>query len=382
MHTNSVICLNKQALQNNIAFLKNHFEKNVILSSVVKGNAYGHGVKEFVVLANDCGINHFSVFDSEEAKIVKNELKNKASVLIMGFISDNDLEWAIENEVEFFVFDQKRLLSAVFFSKKANKKAKIHIEIETGMNRTGFHPTALPWVMEILKKEEKHLNFKGLCTHFAGAESMVNYERIQKQIVNFEEAYQKFLINDLKPEIKHTACSAASMIFPETRMDLVRIGIMQYGLWSSPEVMMHYLNSQKSKIDPLKRIISWKSEVMNTKVISAGEFIGYGNSFMATEKMKVAIIPIGYSHGYSRSLSNHGYVLIQGKRCTILGTVNMNMITVDVTNFDKINIGEEVVLIGSQGESTITIASFSEYSNQLNYEMLTRISKSIPRKII
>jgi alanine racemase len=120
---------------------------------------------------------------------------------------------------------------------------------------------------------------------------------------------------------------------------------------------------------------------MSVKRVKSGEFIGYGTSFMAKENMKIATIPLGYSHGYSRSLSNHGRVLINGKRCIVIGTVNMNMITVDVSQIEHIKKGDEVVLIGKQQNLTITVSSFSDFSNQLNYELLTRISKTIPRKI-
>jgi alanine racemase len=171
-------------------------------------------------------------------------------------------------------------------------------------------------------------------------------------------------------------------MFPETRMDMIRVGIMQYGLWPNNETFVHYLNSRKIKKDPLHRIIAWKSEVMSIKKVNAGDYIGYGTSFMASEKMKIATIPVGYSHGYCRSLSNLGRVLINGKRCMVIGTVNMNMLTVNVTDLDKLKKGDEVVLIGNQEDVSISIASFSDYSNTLNYELLTRLDKHIPRKII
>lgn len=382
MHTNSVIELNPEAYQNNLSFLKKMYGKNIILSSVVKGNAYGHGIEEFVTMANKSGVSHFSVFDVAEAQLVKKQLPKKVTILIMGFVSDEVMEWVIENEIEFFVFEKKRLDTAVKISKKINKKAIIHIEVETGMNRTGFALNELNSLISLLQREQNHIEFKGLCTHFAGAESMSNYFRVKKQIEQFEKIYAYFCIKNLIPKMKHSACSAASIMFPETRMDMVRIGIMQYGLWPSPEVFASYISSKKKKIDPLKRVISWKSQVMSIKKINAGEFIGYGTSFMAKEKMKIATIPIGYAHGYSRSLSNKGRVIINQHRCMVVGTVNMNMMLVDVSDIPTIQIGDEVILIGSQEKIDVSVASFSENSNQLNYELLTRISKSIPRKIL
>lgn len=382
MHTNSSITLNQAAYKNNIDFLKKIFGKKVQFSSVVKGNAYGHGIKEFVTMAFDCGVNHFSVFDVEEAKLIKEALADKATIMVMGLVQDIDMEWVIANHVEFFVFDKLRLNQAVKTAKKLKISAKIHIEAETGMNRTGFEKKELAAVITTFKKEKEHLYLKGLCTHYAGAESIANYYRVEKQIKKFEEIYQYLCDNDLRPEIKHSACSAASIMFPETRMDLVRIGIMQYGLWSSPEVFVNHLSTVKNKIDPLKRVISWKSNVMSVKKVNIGDFIGYGTSFLAERNMKIAVIPIGYSHGYSRSLSNQGRVLINGQRCIVVGSVNMNMMTVDVTDVTAVKKDDEVVLIGSQDDVTVSVASFSDFSNQLNYELLTRIAKTIPRKIL
>jgi alanine racemase len=382
MQTNSIIELSSSAYQKNIDFLHKIFGKKVILSSVVKGNAYGHGIKELTAIAYQSGVRHFSVFDVEEAKRVKASLKDKITILVMGLVQDEDMQWVVENDVELFIFDKKRLLSVCRTAKKLHKKAIVHIEVETGMNRTGFEKNEMNSIITFLKKEKEHLVFKGLCTHYAGAESIANYYRVEKQIKRFEEIYQHLCSNELKPEILHSACSAASIMFPKTRMNLVRIGIMQYGLWPSPEVFVSYLNSKKIKTDPLIRVITWKSSVMSVKKVKIGNFIGYGNSFMARRNMKIAVIPIGYAHGYSRSLSNQGCVLIQGHRCMVVGSVNMNMITVDVTEIKTVKKDDEVVLIGNQKELSVTIASFSDYSNQLNYELLTRISKTIPRKII
>ena len=381
MHTNSIIELSETAYQKNVDFLKTTFGKKVIVSSVVKGNAYGHGIAEFTNMAYNCGINHFSVFDVQEAKAVKEVLEDKVTVMVMGLVNDEDMQWVIENNVEFFVFDKSRLNQAIKISKKINKKAILHIEVETGMNRTGFDKKVLNTVISIVKKEIQHLYLKGLCTHYAGAESVANYYRVDNQIKKFEEIYDLFCKNDLKPEMRHSACSAASIMFPQTRMDLVRIGIMQYGMWPSPEVFVTYLQAKKNKIDPLQRVISWKSKIMSVKNVKTGDFIGYGTSFMAKRNMKIAVVPIGYCHGYSRSLSNQGRVLIHGQRCTVVGSVNMNMMTVDVTDVDIAKKEDEVVLIGTQKTLAVSVASFSDFSNQLNYELLTRISTAIPRKI-
>jgi alanine racemase len=164
-------------------------------------------------------------------------------------------------------------------------------------------------------------------------------------------------------------------------MDLVRVGIMQYGLWSSKETFANYSAKQKTTVDPLKRVISWKSKIINIKEVNSGEFIGYGTTFMAEGKMKIALIPVGYSDGYSRSLSNQGRVLVNNKRASVIGIINMNSTMIDITQIPSVKIGDEVVLIGSQEEMSVSVASFRELSNLLNYELLTRIPSEIPRKI-
>ena len=144
---------------------------------------------------------------------------------------------------------------------------------------------------------------------------------------------------------------------------------------------MYFLAKNKDAIDPLKRVISWKSKIANIKEVRSGDFVGYGTTFMTEGNMKIALIPVGYSDGYSRSLSNQGRVLVNGIRASVVGIINMNSIMIDITLIPDVKIGDEVVLIGNQNEMDVSIASFSELSNLLNYELLTRIPSEIPRHI-
>jgi alanine racemase len=382
MFSTSVIELSKDSLKHNINFLKKEMGENVIISSVVKGNAYGHGIKEFVPMAEECGLNHFSVYSADEALEVFKHSKKNPKIMIMGMVEGDELEWAINKGVEFYVFDIDRIQQAVMYASRQKQKAKIHIEIETGMNRTGFSGEYLRKVFNIIRANQNVLSVEGICTHFAGAESIANYVRIQKQLKTFNKIYKWFVKNGITPKLRHTACSAAAMSYPKSRMDLVRIGIMQYGFWSSRETFIGYVNGQKEKLDPLKRVICWKSKVMSTKSVKTGEFIGYGTSYLAQRDMKIATIPVGYAHGFSRSLSNQGRVLINGYRVSVIGIVNMNLITVDITNIPETKKGDEAVLIGNQGDLSISVASFSELSNQPDYELLTRLNYNIPRTVV
>ena len=175
--------------------------------------------------------------------------------------------------------------------------------------------------------------------------------------------------------------SAASFIYPKARMDLVRIGIMLYGFWSSTEVFIRYFSNKPDQIDPLDRILSWKSQLMSIKEVKRGEFVSYGISYLAQTNIKTALIPIGYASGYSRSLSNKGRVLIRGQRCSVIGVVNMNMIIADITNVPDAEVGDEVVIIGKQNNLEIKVSAFSNISDQLDYEVLAHLSELIKRTV-
>ncbi|MBR9919335.1 MAG: alanine racemase [Bacteroidetes bacterium] len=382
MFSTSKIEISKSALANNLNFIRDLMGPNVQFSSVIKGNAYGHHIELFAPIAEQCGVDHFSVFSADEALRVLKVSNGVSTIMIMGQIDNQEIKWAIENDIEFFIFEPDRLEATLEIAKKTGRKAKVHLEVETGMNRTGFEPTEMPRVIELLQNNPDHLAFQGLCTHYAGAESIANYYRVKKQKITFSKLQKALKLEGLHPVYNHTACSAAAMRFPTTRMDMVRIGILQYGFFPSREVMVDYMTRAETKEIPLKRLISWKSKIMDVKHVKTGEFIGYGTSFLANRDMIVATVPVGYSHGFSRSLSNQGRVLVQGARVSVIGTVNMNMMTIDVTELESVKKGDEVVLIGKQGDLEISVSSFGEFSDQLNYELLTRLPNSIPREVV
>lgn len=379
MKISSYIEISKSAYRQNLELIHSMIGNECFFSSVVKGNAYGHGIEVFVPMAESCGVGHFSVFCAGEALKVKKVSNGRSAVVIMGMIDDAELDWAVTNGVEFFVFDVDRLKKAITIASRLKKKAKVHIEVETGLNRTGFDGLELPEVAVILKENQKNISTEGICTHLAGAESIANYLRIKKQIIQFNKLVKWFAEQNITFSHQHAACSAAMVNYPQTILDLVRVGIMQYGLWPSKETLVSYLSKMEGKTDPLKRIISWKSRVMAVKEVSTGEFVGYGNTFMAENNMKTAIVPVGYSDGYSRALSNQGWILIRGHRVNVIGMVNMNMLLADISHIPGVEKGDEVVLIGEQDKLTISVASFGELSNQLNYELLTRLPFDIPR---
>lgn len=382
MNQTSFIEISRSAYRHNIKYLKDKIGRGVRLTSVVKGNAYGHGVENIVPIAEGAKVNHFAVFSASEALDVFNVASPKSDIMIMGYINDDQLEWAIENGIEFYLFDIHRLQRAIELAKRIGKPARIHIEAETGFRRTGFEYNTIPQVVAIMKDNLDSIVFEGLCTHYAGAESITNHYRVMNQIHEYRKFLKYFARNGLKPNYRHTAGSAASLTYPQTTMDMVRMGIAQYGFWPSQETFIHQFKQNKAKDSDLKRVISWKSNVMAIKEVDPGDFVGYGTSYMANKRLKVAIIPVGYANGFSRSLSNTGRVLIRGKRVPVVGTVTMNTMSVNVTDLPNVQIGDEVVIIGKQKRMSISIASFCEMSDQLNYQLLARLPSNIPRIVV
>lgn len=381
----SWIEISRSALQNNLRYIHSIIGDRVQYSAVIKGNAYGHGIEEMIPMLEDAGVAHFSVFSAYEAWRAYKVKSDSSTLMVMGELDDEDaIEWAIAHQIEFFVFDFVRLEMAGQVAKRIGQKARVHIELETGMHRTGFDEKKLNTLSRFLKEHVSCIEVVGFTTHYAGAENIANHSRVNKQISKFQELAQKMARNRITPHHFHTACSAATINFPNTHMDMVRIGILMYGFWPSKEsFVLHIARKSKNRPnDPLKRVMSWKTRVMSTKKVKIGEFIGYGTSYLAERDMTIAAIPVGYSYGFSRSLSNYGNVLIHGKKVPVVGKVNMNMMLVDVSTLRGVRKYDEVVLIGDQGRVTNTVASFSEMSNLLNYELLTRLPRDIPRVVV
>lgn len=383
MPSTSQIEIIDEALKNNVDFVKSIInQEQTTISVVIKGNAYGHGVHIIVPALENLGINHFSVYSSPEA-LDAVKVKNKdTTIMIMGFVYPHDFEWIINENVEFYISEIDSLRNALEVSRKLNKNSNIHLDIETGMNRTGLNLRELKKVIQIIKTNKQWVTVKGVTSHFAGAESIANHFRIKKQFSTFKKRIKLLQNNNIEPEIKHIASSAATINYPEAKMDLIRTGILVYGYWPTEETLINYYHKFKTKENPLKRAIRWKSQVISIKNVKEGEFIGYGLSYQAQYDMRIMLVPVGYCNGYSRSLSNNGHVIVNGQRASVIGSVNMNMIICDITNNIDVHIGDEVLLIGKQDDAEISFASFAKMNNSLNYEILARLPQNIERKLI
>ncbi len=379
----SRIELSKSAMSKNLDFVRGIVGSHPEIALVVKANAYGHGVPQVISMAESAGIRLFATATSFEAQSVLEHKSKESRVMIMGILYDSDIPWAIENDIEFFVFDIERLRIVVKVAKEIGKPARVHLEVETGGNRTGLDLHDLPEAMKLLKSEAKHIEFVALCSHLAGAESLATHFRIRRQIDVFNEIRKRLAKSKFIPQKAHLASSAAALAMPETVLDLVRVGTAAYGIWPSMDIYnLHLAKVRKEKDDSLTRVFSWMTDVVHVKHVKRDEFVGYGTSYQASRNMTVAVIPIGYANGYPREMSNRGNVLIKGRSAPVVGVVNMNMFMVDVTNIPNVAVNDEVVLIGKQGRNVISLHSFSEFSSALNNEFVSRLPHVIPRTVV
>jgi len=380
----SIIELSREALERNLGYIRGRVGDGVRISSVIKANAYGHGIGTFLPMAEDCGIRHFSVFSTDEAeKAIQARTRPDTEIMVLGAVPDGAVEWLTDQEISFYLFEIGRMEEAKAAAARLGKPAKVHLQIETGMHRTGFEPHEFSHVISYLQEHERHIRVEGLCTHFAGAESIANHVRIQKQKGRFKDAIDHFQQHLGPVPHIHAASSAALFAYPETIYNMVRIGIAQYGLWPSREIYMLVKREENERSrDPLQRLIRWHSRIMSVKEVGEGEFVGYGTQHMTNRRERIATVPVGYSHGFGRNLTNAGYVLVRGERARVAGPVNMNMLTIDITDIEGVEKGDEVVIIGEQGDQEITLASFGELRNDLNYEVLTRLPERIPRRVV
>jgi len=380
MASTSILEIKCKAIESNVQFIRQLVGPDVIISAVIKGNAYGHGVEVAIPALEFSGVNHFAVYSSSEARDAYSVMDDSSTLMIMGFIFEEDLKWVIQHQIEFYISNLTTLKLAIQVAKKLDKPARIHIDVETGMNRTGLILKNLKKAIQIIKDNSEHLMLQGLTSHLAGAESIANHNRVKKQFSVFRKRRKLLHESGISPTLHHIASSAATISYPETRMDMVRTGILIYGYWPTKETFINYIHRRKDKSDPLNRALIWRTQVMLTKTVPEGEFIGYGLSYQAPGKMEIMVAPVGYCNGYSRSLSNNGHVLVKGQRAEVIGSVNMNMILCDISSIKgKVNVGDEVVLIGQQGDMEISFTSFADMNNSLNYEILARLPDNIER---
>jgi alanine racemase len=363
----TVCFIDLAALRWNLHQVKAKVGPTVKILSMVKANAYGHGAPAVAKALADQGGYAFGVATLEEAIELRQAGIHQPILVVTGVYLEQ-LGQFIEHRLTPVAHDLEALKLLDRAAQGRGAALNVHIKIDTGMGRLGFLPAEIDSWLPSLKKL-KALKIEGVFSHFSRAES-VQGDYTQKQLRIFQDVVARLRSQGIAPPLAHLANSAATITLPEAYFDMVRPGIMLYGPYPSPAMM--------SQIE-LKPVLSWKTRITQLKKVPCGTSISYGQTFVTQRESFIATLPVGYADGYHRLLSNRGEVLIKGNRAPVAGTVCMDLTMVDVTDIAGVQPGDEVVLLGRQGDQEITADELAGWTNTISYEILTSISARVPR---
>ena len=341
------------------------------LMAIIKTDAYGHGAVRSAKALDEIGVYAFGVATPGEAlELRRAEIKNP--ILILGYVFEEYFDRMIENDIDLALFDLNTAKLLNSHAEKLVKKARVHIKADTGMGRIGFQPCDES--AEIIKEIAalNNIEIDGMFTHFACADSK-DKASVNRQIERFTNFVAKVKSEGVSLPIVHCYNSASIVDFDKPLFDMVRCGIITYGLEPSDEV-------SKTNIK-LQKVMSIKSHVAYVKKVGAGFTVSYGSTYVTDKETEIATIPVGYGDGYPRTLSNKGMVLIGGHFAKIIGRVCMDQFMVDVTGLGVSRV-DEVILMGSDGENSITAEEIGDLSGRFNYELVCDINKRVPRVYI
>lgn len=357
------------AVCHNISEIKKLVGPDTKIMPVIKADGYGHGAVPVAKALNKIGVDGFAVAIIEEGIALRKQGITKP-ILILGYTSEYQYASLIQHEIEQTVFSYEMAEAISKFAVTMKKEARIHIKVDTGMNRIGFKPTeeSVGQVQRIQKLP--NIKIQGIFTHFACAdEEDKTSARYQKEL--FDQFVSKIEEKGIEIPVKHVSNSAAIMDLRECRMDMVRSGIITYGLYPSEEV-------DKSAID-LKPALSLISHVIHVKEVGPGEGVSYGSTFVTDRKTRIATIPVGYADGYPRALSSRGRVIIRGQYAPIIGRICMDQFMVDVTDIEGVSVMDRVTLVGTEGDKNISVEEAADLAGSFNYEFVCGIGKRVPR---
>ena len=346
--------------------------------AVVKSNAYGHGLADFSKEMERLGADFLGVDSMTEARALRRE-RIQLPILVLGYTMPALFSEAAENDISLTVssFETLNALRKAPAPQQKGKPLKIHIKVDTGMHRQGFMLNDLPQVIKNFQFSIFNFQVEGLYTHFAAAKNPAFPKDTEDQLKEFRiwiSAFKKVSAGwPLRP-IYHAAATAGTMLFPASHLGMVRVGIGLYGLWPAPEVMQYL----KGRIT-LRPALVWKSIITEVKKLPAGSRVGYDLTETLSCASTVAVVPVGYWHGYPRALSSIGRVLVCGKECKILGRVSMDMLIVDVSAVVHPKVGDEVVVMGGKDELPVSAAGLARALDASWYEIVTRLNPLIKR---
>ena len=361
----SFIEVNLDHLEHNLALIRKHTNNKPVMA-VVKSNAYGHGILEIAKFFEKLKVHSLGVALLEEGIFLREKGIN-LPIVVFGGVIRNQISQYLDWELEFFVSSIDVLRITEKICKAISKKATVHLKIDSGMGRIGeMTSRSGKFFKEAVKK--KHIKIKGVCSHLACADDPTNPMTI-RQVNSFLSAISVFDRFGLEVPLRHIANSGGVLYFPESHLDMVRPGILLYGV---------YPEKTSPRILDVKPALKLKSQVSFHKSIPKGFSVSYGAAWIADKDTEISTIPLGYGDGFLSHLSNRGKVLIRGKRRSIIGRVCMDQFMVSCESDCSKN-GDEVVLIGQQENQSIKVEEISEWAGTIPYEILTNLNQRIPR---
>lgn len=362
--------INLTALEHNLGLIRKMVGENVRLLCVVKAHAYGHGIKEVSRKLVSCGVDYLGVATVDEAVTLRNYLGPEVSILVLGSIFKEEADEILRNNITQTIADRDIAAALSEASKNLGKPARAHIKIDTGMGRIGvWHENAVDFIRWV--KTLGGIEIEGIWTHLASADEDTAFTN--EQIYIFRELIKDLQVNGINIPLKHVANSMAVIGFSEAHLNLVRPGLVLYGLYPRNDL------KEKTNFIPVMTI---KTRIVFLKEVPAGRSISYGRQFTTVRMTRIATLPIGYGDGYPRVLSNKASVLIRGQRAPIVGTVCMDQIMVDVGHIQGVSVGDEAVLLGRQGVNQISAEELAGLSDTIPYEIVCSIAPRVQRVYI
>ncbi len=340
-------------------------------AAVVKANAYGHGLTP-VALALEQDVDAFCVYRVDEAACLR-EAGIVAPVLVLGPVEARELDLAHHSRAAIALWSEGSFRrDAARVARRRGARFAVHAKIDTGVTRLGLDRDRAPEAVASYLADPD-LALQGAFTHLAAAEELESSFTLS-QLERFESALEPLsAILAERGVVRHAAASAAAMLFPKLRLDLVRAGIAVYGIWPSEETRCAV------SADLLEPALTWTTELVVVRTVEAGRPVGYGCTFRTTRASRIGVLPIGYAEGLPRALSNAGYVLAGGRRAPIVGRVCMNMAFVDVTDVPGAAAGMPVTLLGRDGDARIDPNDLAAAAGTIGYELVARLPADIPR---
>ncbi len=355
------------AIAHNVSAIKAHVGPGVQVMAVVKANAYGHGALPAALAALHGGAQRLAVARAGEGLALR-AAGIAAPILVLGYTPPQEVFQAVEAGLTLTVTEADVAARVAEAAQALGRPAAVHVKVDTGMGRFGLLPEEVVGFAQALTTHSG-IVLEGLFTHFAVADA-ADSTYTRAQFVVFQQVLAALEGAGIAIPLRHVANSAATLALPETHLDAVRPGIAIYGLRPSGEV---------APAVTLRPALALKSHVARVRTLPAGSSISYGRTYITPRALPVALVPVGYGDGYHRLLSSRGAVLINDRRCPIVGRVCMDQFVVDVSEAGAVAVGDEVVLIGAQGEDCITADEVARQAETINYEVVTGLTARPPR---